>query len=644
MRWVTQGLGLRISRQDAALALVVSALVGLLVVPVSTVVLDVLLSLQLAVSLVVLAVAVSARRPLALTAFPAVLVVLTLSRLTLNVSTTRAILADADAGRLVAAFGEVMIAGSATVGLIVFGVLSVMQYLVVSRGAERVAQVSARFALDALPGRQLAIDGEVRSGGLDAEGARTRRLSLSREAGLAGALDGTMKMVKGESIAALCIIAVNLIGGIAVGTLEQGLPLAEAARSYPLLTIGDGLLQQLPSVLTTLAAAVLVTRIASPSPGQSLWESVSEQFGNERSAAVVGALACLLLAVLPGLPFWPLLLAALVMVLASGLRGPDPSGSGDAEPLGETFRVGLSVEAERAIGGSETVTADARSVRAVRHRLRRSDDVDSGPIGVERGVTDVPPGGFRISVNGVVVARGSLYEGRRFVTPGPLGSDAVCAHPRTGVPGAWFDGLGQSPEAYFEEHVLQVVRRNIGAVLGVQAVAERVALLEIEHPALVRAVVPRCLDLPRLTRLHHRLVEDGLSVRNTRTIFEALAQTPTDATSDDAVLTQLRRRLAAQVSALVAPTGRASVLCLSTAIEEQVRRGATLSPEHLEELMTELGAASAHHPDAALLVSPDLRLAIAALVRPHFHGLPIIAADELLPEIRLTPVAIVGAV
>ncbi|HET9623972.1 MAG TPA: FHIPEP family type III secretion protein, partial [Kofleriaceae bacterium] len=306
---------------ELAIAALVLGVVAMLIVPLPRPVVDLLLALNLAVAVGLLLAALVTPRPLQLAVFPTLLVVTTLFRVGLEVSVTRLILADGDAGDVVRAFGGSVVAGSLVVGLVVFAVITVVQLVVVARGAERVAEVAARFALDALPGKQLAIDGEVRAGAVDAATARARRGELERESQLYGAMDGAMRFVKGDAIAAIVIVVINLIGGLVIGIGQRGMSAEQAIHTYSLLSIGEGLVAQIPSLVVAVASGLLVTRVASTGD-RSLRDALGESFGAASFAGqprVLGGAAILLaaLAVVPGLPFVPfIVLGALAGVAA----------------------------------------------------------------------------------------------------------------------------------------------------------------------------------------------------------------------------------------------------------------------------------------------------------------------------------------
>ena len=291
---------------ELAIAALVIAVVAMLIVPLPRLLLDLLLALNLGISVALLMAALVTPRPLQLSAFPTLLVVTTLFRVGLEVSVTRLILAEADAGAVVRAFGGAVVAGSLVVGLVVFAVITVVQLIVVARGAERVAEVAARFALDAMPGKQMAIDGELRAGAIDADTARRRRADLERESQLYGAMDGAMRFVKGDAIAAIVIVAINLVGGLVIGVGQRGMTAGAAIQTYSLLSIGEGLVAQIPALVVAVASGLLVTRVAATGD-RGIADDLGAQLGDQ--PRVLGGAAVLLVALglVPGLPLAPFL-------------------------------------------------------------------------------------------------------------------------------------------------------------------------------------------------------------------------------------------------------------------------------------------------------------------------------------------------
>lgn len=598
----------RIGRMpDTVLATVVAGIIALLVFPVPSALLDVLLPLQLGASAAVLVAALGARRPQDLSALPSILLLATLLRLGLNISTTRLVLARGDAGTVVAAFGDAVVAGNPLAGAVVFAVLTIAQYLVIARGAERVAQVGARFALDGLPGRQLAIDADVRSGLLDPEAARSRRASLASDSSFYGAMDGAMKFVRGDAIAGLCIVGVNLVGGLAVGLVQRGLSLEQATRTYLVLTVGDGLLAQIPALLNAIAAGLVVTRVADPE-APALGTLLARQVaGRGRALVTAGGLLAALGALpgLPGLAFVPVGGALAFGGLWRSRREREaPPLPVDPAPLG----LRLHPDALRALG---PVPPEEVAERA-RLRLQREYGLDVPPPAVTLSAAELPPAGWRVEVGEAPVARGVLV-------PGP----------------------GLPPDERLALACAAAWRRHAGPLLGVQAVSDRLSRLETTHPALLRAVVPRRIDVPRLARLLQRLLAEDVPVRDLAAVLEALAPLPLDAREAEQYRA-VRRALGPLITHRLAPDGRADVVVAAASFEEALRREAGPAPAHVEDVVAAVRALRAQRPRAALLVAPDVRERAWAALGDLLPDVPIVGADELLPGTRVTPLAVVG--
>src|SRR5688572_11209751 len=310
----------RVGWADAALAGFVIAIVGLMVVPLPTWLLDLLIASNLAASVAVLLVALYVGDALKIAAFPTLLLITTLIRLSLNVSSTRLILLQADAGEVIRAFGDFVVRGNYVVGAVIFLILSLIQFIVIAKGSERVAEVGARFTLDAMPGKQMAIDAELRSGSIDGEEAKRRRRVLARESQFYGAMDGAMKFVKGDVIASFLITLINIFGGLAIGVFQRGMAAEAALKHYGLLTIGDGLVSQIPSLVLATAAGILVTRVASEEPDTSLGEELSEQLLGQPRALRVASAFVVLLGIVPGLPALPFFVIGALLFAASRAR------------------------------------------------------------------------------------------------------------------------------------------------------------------------------------------------------------------------------------------------------------------------------------------------------------------------------------
>jgi type III secretion protein V len=636
---------------ELVLAALVIGIVAMLIVPLPTWLLDVLLATNLSLSVAILLVVLYVPDALAIATFPTLLLLTTLFRLALNVSTSRLILLQANAGDVIKAFGGFVVRGNYVVGAVVFLILTVIQFIVIAKGSERVAEVAARFVLDAMPGKQMAIDAEVRSGSIDGNEARRRRRLLSRESQFYGSMDGAMKFVKGDVIASLVITVVNILGGLAIGVGQRGMPAVDALKRYGLLTIGDGLVSQIPALVLSTAAGVLVTRVASEEPDTPLGEELAGQLFGMPKALKVAAVFVVLLAVVPGLPAPPfLVIAALLFVVARA----------------RTRR--LASDAQRDATEPRVVTTGARRETSfvpmvVPWSIEVSEDLaallDDGPgaEGADRreslrstalGLRDrvfadlgvpLPPPRVRAAMG--LPARHaviSLFEVPARVVPIGEGlSDAQAVVAVT-------------------EAAAALLRARAAAFLGLAETQRLLDVLEQFAPATVRNVVPKPVSLTLLTDVLRRLVEERVSIRDLRAVLEALASVAT--TEKDAlnltelVRAQLRRALTFR---LTRGANQLGVLLIDPTIEDTVRRAVTRTPagafltlppaaarDVVAALRRAVGEASAEAlPGASpvFLTQPDIRRFVRKLVESELPEAVVVSFAELLPEVTLRPLA-----
>ena len=643
------GAPLRGSRADVAFALFVVAIVGLLVIPVPPAVLDVLLATSLAMAVVVLLVVLYVGDALGIATFPTLLLLTTLYRLALNVSTSRQILLRGYAGEVINAFGNFVVRGNYLVGAIVFAILTIIQFIVIAKGSERVAEVAARFALDAMPGKQMAIDAELRAGSIDAGEARRRRRVLSRESQFYGAMDGAMKFVKGDVIAGLVITAVNIVGGLAVGVLQRDMSAADALKKYGLLTIGDGLVTQIPALVMSTAAGLLVTRVASEEPGSPLATELGQQvFGNAK-ALVAAALFVTMLAAVPGLPALPFLLIAVALVLGARARTradararrDESSGSGGQPRPGAPRRavsfvpvvVPWSVDVSAELAPYLEDDGDQPGLRARLHGLRERVFHDLGlPLPVPRvGVVEaLPPGTAVISVREI-----------------PL--DAVSADASPEPPGRERDRRDAFAEQVVECTRLALVRRA-HELLGIGETQLLLDALEEVNAAIVRQLVPKPVAPTLLAEVLRRLLEEGVSIRDLRTILEGIA--PIAVTDKDPLALAEAARAALKRAMTHRLTGGARALevyVLDPLLEETVRAAITrttggafltLGPTAIRDVMRAIDAAIDGNPPPAgappvLLTAPDVRRFVRKLVEPTRPQVIVTSYAELEPELQL---------
>ncbi len=637
------------SPADAILAALVISVVGLMIVPLPTWLLDLLISSNLALAVTVLLVTMYVTEPLKIAAFPSLLLITTLIRLALNVSSTRLILLQADAGEMISAFGGFVVSGNYVVGAVIFLILSIIQFVVIAKGSERVAEVGARFTLDAMPGKQMAIDAELRSGGIDGNEARVRRRELARESQFYGAMDGAMKFVKGDVIASFLITIINILGGLAIGILQRDMAADAALKKYGLLTIGDGLVSQIPALVLSTAAGILVTRVASEEQDTALGKELGAQLLRAPKALAVASAFVMALGLIPGLPALPLLAIGGALFLISRVRSraqiapeaQDTSSSGpvqrDGRSLGKRFVpvvLPWSFDCSSDLAG--LLDDDAQGDKLTRPGLRSVGDAAREILFRRLGV---PLPACPVQLDASLPARSVVVS--FFEVP----AQAISIPPEVND-----DGVAQ----FVLEAIMPLAQRRASEFVGIAETQTLLDRLENVAPATVRQVVPKPVSLTLLAEVLRRLLEEGVSIRDLKGILEALsqvAQTDKDPLNlTEYVRAQFKRPLT------FAATGGArelGVVLLSRDIEETVREAIsrtaagsflTLGPKPAREVVEAIKAAFASarrdHPRVrVLLTQPDIRRFVRKLTEVELPEVTVLSYSELLPELRVSPAA-----
>ncbi|MDX2090944.1 MAG: flagellar biosynthesis protein FlhA [Kofleriaceae bacterium] len=599
---------------ELAIAAVVIAVVAMLIVPLPRPVLDALLTFNIGLAVALLMAAVFTPRPLSFASFPTLLVITTLFRVGLEVSATRLVLAEGDAGEVVHAFGSSVVGANLVVGLVVFAVITLVQLIVVARGAERVAEVSARFALDAMPGKQMAIDAEQRAGAIDADTARRRRTDLERESQLYGAMDGAMRFVKGDAIAAIVIVVINLIGGLVIGIGQQGMTAGAAVAKYSLLSIGGGLVAQIPSLLVAVAAGLLVTRVASTGD-RALGEDLPAQLGGQPRVLAGTASLLVALGLVPGLPTTPFLVLGLFTATFAFLAARaapsraialDETGANSVRGPRLTLRLSPALHAQLA-PRPDVLHAALAEVRA---RVTATTGVPLAPMAIVRDATL---------------------------------SDAELALAIDATPVAWLtadsvDGITSKLPA--------ALAPIVPDLLGVDRVAALVERAAATAPVLVREVVPRMVSLPVLTEVLRGMVREQVPIDDLAAVLEAIALAPAPQggfTPRDvpALSEHLRGALRRQISARWAPRGQLAVYTIDAMIEDAVRSAVdrrdgavilALEPAIAQDIVAAVKARLGDtSTSAVILTSGDVRRHLRSLLEPELPGVAVLAAHELAP-------------
>lgn len=602
---------------SVVLAALLIAMVGAMLIPLPTPLIDVLLVSNLAVAIIVILVSVFARDALDLSAFPTLLLVTTLFRLSLNVSTTRLILLQADAGDVVRSFGDFVVRGNYVVGAVVFLTITLIQFIVVARGSERVAEVGARFALDAMPGKQMSIDAERRGGSISADQALSRGKRLQRESEFYGAMDGAMKFVKGDAIAGLVVIAINLIGGLVVGILMQGMAPLEALEVYGLLTVGDGLVSQIPALLIATGAGIVVTRVSAEHEESSLAHDLARQlFGNAKPLLLL-AVFLLVLAAVPGMPWLPFLLLALASATAGlllllrghGSRLTELSTGAVGEARESSLWVGVEDRRLTRIAGPLL----QQRVPEIRRQLANRRGVRLPPVGIRP--KDGP--GFSIHLHETVVVDEQMSPENE--------TDAIATA------------------------LSRVAHDRASDFVDMQSVQDMLDQLTHSHPALVRSVVPAKVELHRLTEVMRNLADEKVPLRPFGRILEALAGAPAATLRDDdsRPLTEfVRQRFRRQLVEPLLEDGTLRYHTLDPLLEDALKNGVRVIGGRRQlampqALSTDLIEAVNHTRPSILVVAGGTRPFLRELLASTRPNLPVLSYAELDPELSVEVVGVV---
>jgi flagellar biosynthesis protein FlhA len=672
---------------DIFVAVVVITIIIMMIIPLPTLLVDIMLTFNITFSLLVLLLAMNTLHPLDFSVFPSLLLIATLFRLALNVSTTRLILLEGYAGRVILSFGQFVVGGNPVVGFIIFLILIIIQFIVITRGAERVSEVAARFTLDAMPGKQMSIDADLNAGIITEEEARAKRLEVRREADFYGAMDGASKFVKGDAIAGIIITLINIGGGFIIGIVQQGLSWDMALQKYTLLTVGDGLVSQIPALLISTATGIIVTRSASES---NLGQELTGQLLSQPRVLMVATVVLLLLGLVPGLPGIPFfVLAGFTGFLAYTLttapvdRGeevevPQQEERGDLYLTQRDMTALLQVDPlEIELGYALVPLADPQQGGDLLERivlLRKQLALELGflvPTVRVRDNMQLAPNEYSISIRGLQAAGGELLPGYLLaMRPEEEGKEMdgiPTREPTFGLPALWIpEERRQEAEranytvvdlpAVLATHLTEVIKEHIHELLGRQEVKTLLDSLRESHPAVVDELVPTILGLGQVQRILANLLRERVSIRDLVTILETLADYG-PLTKDTDILTEyVRQALARQISQQYRPeSGPLPVLTLDPRLEELLRNALqktdygnylALAPQEAEKLFRavedEFQGAVDRGYQPVLLCSPVIRFYLRRFLEKQFPRLPVLSYNELEADLEVQVIGRVG--
>ena len=658
---------------------VVLVIMAMLVLPLPAVLLDFLFTFNIVCSLVVIMIAIATKKPLDFSSFPTVLLFATMLRLALNVASTRVILVHGHegahaAGKVIAAFGEFVIAGNYVVGFIIFIILMIINFVVVTKGAGRVSEVNARFTLDAMPGKQMSIDADLNAGLIDQETAKKRRAELAQESDFFGSMDGASKFVSGDAIAGLLVLIINIVGGLAIGVLQHNMPVSEAGRLYVLLTIGDGLVAQIPSLLLSLATAIIVTRVTT---SESITEQATSQLANP-SALFISSIILIILGLVPGMPHLMFISLALataglgLMVITRDVQQEQQEQKEQAEQaaisdapkeldwddVDQVDLIGLEIGYGLIpLVNSETGGELMTRVKGVRKKLSAELGFLVQPVRI-RDDLNIDPDCYNIVLKGVVRGKGEIKVGRELaINPGQVYGrleGIPTREPAFGLEAVWIEPalrdqartLGYTvvdAATAISTHLNKVLRENAADLLGHDETQQLLDKLTAKSPKLVEDLIPAKLSLGLLTRTLQNLLSESVSIRDMRTIAEALTDASAKSQDPEQLTAMIRPKLGRMImQSLTDGDGGLQVMTLEPNLEQllhnvlqqsQPGQPVIMEPNLSEGLFQGLrdGARVVEemgHP-AVLVVSPLIRGWLAKAARSRVNDLTVLSYNEI---------------
>ena len=658
---------------------VVLVIMAMLVLPLPPLLLDFLFTFNILCALIVIMIAIGTRKPLDFSSFPTVLLFATMLRLALNVASTRVVLVHGHegshaAGRVVQAFGEFVIAGNYVVGFIIFGILMIINFVVVTKGAGRVSEVNARFTLDAMPGKQMSIDADLNAGIIDQDTAKARRAELAQESDFFGSMDGASKFVSGDAMAGLLILIINMVGGLIIGVAQHDLPVSEAGRIYTLLTIGDGLVAQIPSLLLSLATAIIVTRVTT---SESISEQASEQLANP-TALFISAVILLILGMVPGMPHLMFIALALasaglgLMIIAREVQdektekeeqekaaaAPEAPKELDWDDVDQVDLIGLEIGYGLIpLVNSETGGELMTRVKGVRKKLSAELGFLVQPVRI-RDDLNIDPDSYHIVLKGVVRGKGEVKVGRELaINPGHVYGQLEgiqTREPAFGLEAVWIEPsqrdqartLGYTvvdAATAISTHLNKVLRENAADLLSHDETQQLLDKLAAKSPKLVEDLVPGKLSLGILTRTLQNLLTESVSIRDMRSIAEALTEASTRTQDPEQLTSMVRPKLGRMImQSLVDAENGLQVMTLEPSLEQllhnvlqqsQPGQPVVMEPGLADALFAGLrdGARTVEdmgHP-AVLVVSPVIRGWLSKAVRFRVNDLTVLSYSEI---------------
>ena len=673
-------------RSDIIAAFGVVSILMLMIIPIPPIMLDLFLSLNITIALLILVISLYTVKAVEFSVFPSVLLTTTLFRLSLNVASTRLILLHGEtgpsaAGAVIMSFGQFVIGGNYVVGIVIFCILVLINFMVITKGAGRVAEVAARFTLDGMPGKQMAIDADLNAGLINEGEARARRKEIASEAAFHGAMDGASKFVKGDAIAGIVITLINIGAGFVIGVLQKGMPIAEAAQNYTILTVGDGLVNQIPALIISTAAGLLVTRSTGE---RDFGSDLKTQLSKNSIALMVVSIIVLIFAIIPGLPFFP----CLVLSISMGLLGyyidrqhkeraakVTKAPAKVTAPLEENYEKMLNVELiELEVGYGLIPFVDAAQVGELLPRIqsiRKQFALNNGfimpPVHIKDNL-QLPPNQYTLALKGTKIAEAEILPGHLMAMDPGLVTETIkgipTVEPAFGLPAIWIteDKRERAQIAGYTvvdcttvmaTHLSEIIKQHAYELIGRQEVQGLLDNLAKSYPKLVEDLVPGILSLGTIMRVVQNLLKESISIRDLRTILETMADWA-PVTQDSHILTEyVRHALSRTISSQLSVNGTISVITLAKPVEDTIlnsvqhrEQGSYLAidPKTAQVILDSIGGFiglfdGGRRP--AILATPQIRPHVRSLTERYYPNLAVISHNEIASNLKVKSLGMV---
>ncbi len=669
-----------LGRSDLMAAFGLVSILMIMIIPLPSIILDLFLSLNITIALLILIISLYTVKAIDFSIFPSILLTTTLFRLSLNVASTRLILLHGDegpgaAGSVIQSFGQFVVGGNYVVGIVIFAILVLINFMVITKGAGRVAEVAARFTLDAMPGKQMAIDADLNAGLINEDEARKRREEISKESGFHGAMDGASKFVKGDAIAGIIITLINIGAGFVIGVVQKGMPMAEAAANYTILTVGDGLVGQIPALIISTAAGLLVTRTTGD---KDLGSDLKKQFSHNSVALWVVSCIILVFALIPGLPFLPFLILSISLaVLAFQLDQKQKAAVEEIEeqpetapePQEENYEEMLNVDMlQLEVGYGLIPFVDSAQdgellnrIQSIRKQFALNNGFIVPPVHI-RDNLQLSPNQYTFSLKGVKIAEAEMLPGHFMAMDPGMVTETIqgiaTTEPAFNLPAIWIteDKKDRAQIAGYTvvdcttvmtTHLSEIIKQHAHELIGRQEVQGLLDNLGKTYPKLVEDLVPAILSLGTVMRVLQNLLKESISIRDLRTILETLADWATSTQDTDILTEYVRHALARTISSELAMDGVVSVITLSKPVEDAIKNGIqhkesgsylAIDPIIAQRILDSIGNtitkfASASRP--TLLSSPQIRPYVRNLIERYYPALSVVSHNEITPNLKV---------